>query len=590
MNVPQYPPPLTLFRLICNLATGREPSGIRLTDATFRYGATRDLTPHQRAPRRSWLPGYRRAMMRAVFAACAVSAVWGAVLNRPGLIAALITVILGEIVIEGIRIYRRSVAWNHHRTVIYPLWFNLAGIVGYPVAHRGDYRSKPAFGAGNPGFTPREDIRKFLVIPRDYRTNDDAVVRFEIPFTWEADAPAQKRVTQLISRHLGGDWVGTWSLDTSPRFLAMCRMPRPPRAVTLAEIIPHVDASPDSVLTLAIGTGNKPAGINLDSDAPHVSLSMGSGGGKSDTVALIIATLVRKRAERIDVIDPKIVTHSWARGLPGVHIYRYVPGQMEAIHNARLRMDSRYDALLTDDSQVFGRQVIVVEEMNSLMTDLTDYWTQYRAGLDSAERARVPRTNPAIADLRYILNKGRQCRIHIVAVYQRQSAAASGGGDARENFGAKILARASHQTWKMLVGTRMPPMSRIPGRAYLVIGDDIAEIQRAHASITKPDGSADREGIARLRAFALDGRQESPQAEPATVKNITIAEPELELVTLPEACREGIVTIKYGAARKARSRDPEFPRGIKTASGAVGYLPAELRAWEANRLRAPAQV
>jgi hypothetical protein len=260
---------------------------------------------------------------------------------------------------------------------------------------------------------------------------------------------------------------------------------------------------------------------------------------------------------------------------------------MEAIHNVRLCMDGRYDAIDTDPDITFPRHVLIIEEQNSLIQDLADYWTEYRTNLEPAERAKTPRHNPAIADLRYILNKGRQCRINVISVYQRMSATAAMGGDARENYGAKILARCSMQTWKILVGTRMPPMARIAGRATLVMGDDIHEVQRAHASVTKRDGSADKEGIARLREFALNGRPENASAPVPLVKNISISEPELELVSLREACETGILNMKYGAARKARQRDNEFPAGIPTGTGALGYLPDALRTWQANRVRAP---
>ncbi len=407
-----------------------------------------------------------------------------------------------------------------------------------------------------------------------------------MPFTWHADINAQARVTQVISRHLGGDWAATWSLNTSPRFVVLCHEPKPPNKVTLEEFMPYVDSVPDSSLALGIGANRHIMAINLDSDAPHIAMSIGTGGGKTDTIALMIAILVRRNCERIDVIDPKRVSHNWARGLPGVHIHRYVAGQMEAIHNVRLCMDARYDAIDTDPDIAFPRHALIIEEQNSLMQDLADYWTEYRTNLDPAERAKTPRHNPAIADLRYILNKGRQCRINVFSVYQRMSAQATGGGDARENYGAKILCRCSIQTWRILVGTRMPPMSRIAGRAMIVMGDDIHEVQRAHASITKPDGSADKEGIARLREFALNGRSPVDSGPVPLVKNISIAEPELELVSLREACETGILKMRYSAARKARQRDNEFPVGIPTESGALGYLPDSLRTWQANRVRA----
>jgi hypothetical protein len=262
---------------------------------------------------------------------------------------------------------------------------------------------------------------------------------------------------------------------------------------------------------------------------------------------------------------------------------------MTAIHNARLVMDSRYDALDTDDSLVFSRHVLIIEEQNSLIEDLEQYWDDYRRELSSEERGRTSRINPAITDLRYILNKGRQSRINVISIYQRMSARAAGGGDARSQYGAKILARFDHQTWKMLVGTTpVPRSSRIPGRAIFVLGDEQSAVQRAYAGIAKPDGSADKEGIARLRAFALNDTTDAGGVRPdaITVLDMATGDP-AELVTLREACESGTVSLRYGALVKARSRDPEFPAGIARGN-AVAYRTSDLASWEANRLRARA--
>ena len=569
--------------------SGRCLDGIRRTDASFSQRATKAITPHGHAPRYAWHPGWRRALVRIIWPPAIAAFTWALFYHRYALAVSAVTVFAVNIALIAIQGYRRAVMWSHRRRVIYPLWHMLAELTGYPLVTSGRFESVPGMLAGGPNHAIRERPEKFLTVPRNYASNDKALVRFELPYDWQADQNAQTRVTQVISRHLGGDWAATWSLHTSPRYVALCHEPKPPEHVSLTDFAPRADSVPDSSLALGIGANRHVMAINLDSDAPHIALSMGTGGGKTDTIALIIACLVRRGCERIDIIDPKRVSHNWARGLPGVHIHRYAAGQMEAIHNVRIRMDSRYDAIDTDPDITFPRNVLIIEEQNSLITDLADYWTEYRTNLEPAERAKCPRNNPAIADLRYILNKGRQCRINVVSVYQRMSATASAGGDARENYGAKILARCSHQTWRILVGTKMPPMVRIPGRATLIIGDDIHEVQRAHASVTKKDGSADKQGIGKLRDFALDGRQPD-NAPVALVKNITIAEPELELISLREACETGILRMRYSAALKARQRDNEFPAGIPTESGWLGYLPDALRTWQANRMRASVPV
>ena len=116
-----------------------------------------------------------------------------------------------------------------------------------------------------------------------------------------------------------------------------------------------------------------------------------------------------------------------------------------------------------------------------------------------------------------------------------------------------------------------------------VIGDEHHELQRVHAGITRPDGSADKDAIARLRAFALNGEPDTGHtAGPGPVLAVAGAG---EPVTLKEACETGVISLTYAAARKARSRDSEFP-----ANRHGLYLPAELQAWERNRQRGRARM
>ena len=283
-----------------------------------------------------------------------------------------------------------------------------------------------------------------------------------------------------------------------------------------------------------------------------------------------------------------MISQQWSRGLPGVFIHRYADNQITAIRDTAAAMQARYQALEMDDSINFPRRVLIIEEMGSLIIDLEQHWADYRAGLSSAERGSTPRKNPALNDLRSILMRGRQCKINIIAVSQRLSANVAGGGDARENFGARIVARSSVQTWKMLTGSNVMPSaarSRIPGRAVLALGDEFHAVQLAYAPIAKPDGSADRDGIARLRAFALNSRPDAA-SQPVTA-SVPVPGPEpvaAELVSLREACTSGVLSLRYSAARSARQRDSEFPAPVHHGL----YRPADLTAWASNRVRARA--
>jgi len=544
---------------------GRDLAGGRATNATFLRHADRDLTAHGRASRWAHKRHAERSAWRVGMLIAVCAALYGYVADRHVTLLAL-TAALGCGAL--LALWRGTVAIrlaSHMRRVVRPLYRTVAPLALLP---------------------PGDDPSRYLTVPRDYSSNPKAEIRLALNPNWEGSITQQKAVTGVVARRLAGEWDASYLSHTFPPYAVYKRAPEPPRRITLAEFQPYIDAVPENVLALGLGTHKTVQSIDLDSEAPHIALSMGTGGGKSDTVALIVAALVRKGCQRIDLLDPKRVSHNWARGLPGVHIHRYVQGQMAAIHDARAEMDSRYDAMDADESVSFTRHVLIIEEQNSLLDDLNAYWDEYRQSLSPAERGTTPKKNPAIGDLRYILNKGRQSRVNVISIYQRMSATAAGGGDARENYGAKILARCSPQTWKILVGTGAVPSaarSRIPGRAVFVLGEDAHAVQRAYASIAKPDGSADRDGIARLRAFALNGRASQPVTASVPVSGSEPAAAAItgELVSLREACESGALTLRYGAAVKARQRDPEFPQPVTHGL----YRAGDLAAWQANRPR-----
>lgn len=577
----------TTARVIGRAIIGRPLDGTRRTNSTFFRPASEDLTEHQRSASWHWRPGWHRSAARLGTVAGTAGALYGYA-TAPGWLllgASLVALAAGMYVtVRGVILAR---LWSHRRHVIYPLWHIIANMTGYPVNNPAAYQSTPKQQAGHSKYHKRERPEKFLHIPLDYSGNEKAVIRWEPPFTWEGNPMQQRAITGVFERKLGGDWAADWHLhhdekQPGPRFLLMRHAPQPPARVTFAEFQRMMEQAAENILRLGYGTGGALADIDLDSESPHVAISMGTGGGKTDTIAGVIAALVRKGCERIDIIDPKRVSHNWARDLPGVHIHKYVTAQMKAIRDARILMDARYDALDADDTVTFNRHVLIIEEQNSLMLDLKEHWDDYRATLEPKERASTSKQNPAIKDLRYILNKGRQCRINVISIYQRMSADAAGGGDARENYGAKIIARYSPQTWKILVGTPFIRPSRIPGRAMLVLGEDSHAIQRVYAGIADSTGKPDLDGIAKLRAWALNGREDIRVTGGERLVPEMLATPQ-EAVSLREACDTGILNMKHGAAVKARQRDKTFPEGVPGSNGTV-YEPDALITWQANRV------
>jgi hypothetical protein len=526
---------------------GRPMDGTRRTNATFLRGADRDLTSHQRSARWHWLPGWKRAAWRTGGLALALALAYGYATAREATELAGLGGLAVALAVAALWGHIRIRNWHLDRRIGRPLYHTLSGITGH------DHT---------------ENHRHHLTIPRNFRTNTKARVKLKLPYTFEGKPEELRRLHGLFARRLGGEWDMIPHFSEHPPHVEFIPSPAPPNSVSFADILPALEKSNSSVVIVGIGTHETIESIDLDNEAPHVAISMGTGGGKTSLLRLIISQLIRHGVPRIDIIDPKRISHNWARHIPGVYIHRTMAEQMKAIQAFRTEMESRYDALEDDDSLKFPRHVLIIEEQNSWINYAKQYWADYRNELTSAERGRTPRENPAIGDLGFILNQGRQSRMNVFSVYQRMSARASGGGDLRENYYAKLLARFSPQTWKILVGTTpVPRSSKINGRAKFVLGEDDKWIQLAF--ITETDA---REYAARAAEAAESGE---PPADDGP-------EPDSP-VTLREAADAQVIPIGYAALRRAKARAGEsFPAGIPSTAG-VAYRPSELRAWYASR-------
>jgi hypothetical protein len=534
---------------LARFAAGRPMDGVRRTNATFLRRADTDLTSHKRSAHWHWLPGWHRAAWRIGTTAGALGFAYGYVTARTATLAAGLAAAITALILTGIWGHLRIRDWHLDRKIGRPLFMTAAMITGHDLT---------------------DNHRKHLSIPRNYAKDPKARIVLKLPYTFEGKAQDTKRLHDLVMRRLGGEWDMMPHFSAHPPHLEFFPSPAPPGSVSFADILPYLEKSDSNSVVLGIGTHAALASINLDSESPHVAVTMGTGGGKSSLLRLIVAQLIRHGVQRIDIIDPKRISHDWARNIPGVYIHRSMAEQIKAVHAFRTEMELRYDTLEQESRAglpltEFPRHVLIIEEQNSWINYARQYWKDYRNELSSAERGRVPADPPVIGDLGFILFQGRQSRMNVFSVFQRMSAAASGGGDMRENYYAKLLARFSPQTWKILVGTTpVPRSSKINGRAKFVLGEDDKWIQLAF--ITEREA---QEYAALGNVLAETGPDDSPDPD--------------DPVTLREAADANVIPLSYAALRRARNRDAaRFPTAVASAAGNA-YRPSDLRAWYESR-------
>lgn len=536
----------TFAKVIGRFIFGRDLDGQRRTNATWFRHADKDLTPHGRATRWAHKRHMERAAWRIGASILVLSALYGLATARSITLVSLAVASCATLVFGTWRAYIAIRMHKHNKRIVRPMFQTVALLAGHP---------------------PGDSHSKYLTVPRDFDTNEKAVVKLKLSPLWEGNVTQQKAVSGLVARRLAGDWDATYYHHAIPPYATFMRSPAPPKKVSYLAFKPYMDASKPSVLVLGIGANNKLISVDLDSESPHIALSMGVGAGKTSLMALIIAFLVKNGVERIDVINTKRVGYSWCQTLPGVFVHNTITAQMEAIHNIRIKMESRYEEIGQDESRIFPRNVLIIEEQNSWIKYAAQYWADQRQEMDNQERSKTPRQNPAINDIGFILFMGRQACFNVISIFQRMSASASGGGDMRDQYGAKLLARFSPQAFKILVGTSpIPRSSRINGRAIFVLGDEIHAVQLAYLNQDE------------ALEYALSGNAAVNVTGPGT----PIVSDD-ELYSLRELADYKVIPIKYGTLLKARNRDKAFPAPIKR-KGVMVYSPQAIQTWHEGRI------
>ncbi|MET9956286.1 FtsK/SpoIIIE domain-containing protein [Streptomyces sp. NPDC006339] len=371
---------------------------------------------------------------------------------------------------------------------------------------------------------PRELREKFYdckpvawYLERQARLLEQSELSVKLPPEAELGEGEQARLTGLVKRRVPGEWEAHW--DHQEFKVVFRQPPKPPAKVLMDDVREELEKLSASKALLGLGTRGESICIDFDAETPHVGLSIGTGGGKSSTLRSIIAQMVRKGAERVIIIDPKLISLDCFQDVPGIEIYTELAEQWEAVAEFRREMERRYQVKRFNKDVKFPRWILVCEEQNDFAEESYQYWSEVKDKKDPAKP-------PVFGDIARVLFKARQADMNVVSVYQRLTARAAGGTELRDQYGAKILARFSPQAWNSLVGTTpRPKSSRHNGRAIVVIGGSERQCQMLFMS----DDEA--------REWALNGRE--PLAPPVYVP---IAEREAEALPEPVSMVKGEVS------------------------------------------------
>lgn len=459
---------------------------------------------------------------------------------------------------------------QHRRDVVAPLAIALAPVLEMPV----------------------KDARKAITVPAGWQKPGAELGLGVLP-GWSATIERQKFIEREINQRLPGvEWGAAYHLGATPRRITFTPMPEPPRVVPLAEVLGAIEAARQGKPVIGIDSRGHLVYIDLDKETPHIGLSIGTGGGKSDWLKLLIMQLITKGVERIVIIDPKGGSQKWAEDeigrviVPGVEIHYDLDDQWQAIENFRNRMEKDYRSWRSDRRQRFAREVLIMEEQNDFAAESLAHWKKVRTRKD-------PTMPPPFDHTGRVLFKGRQANRNVISVYQRMSVQATGGlGDIRDQYGTKVMGRFSPSAWDSLVGTRpRGKSSTIPGRMISITGPDHQVVQTPWATDTEALDYVFSHGLSRIhhgpvtdvplslsRAQTLSSAGQNGQGQRDRDTGDTLTRPTLTLITnrrnLRQHADRGTVPMSYAALNKRRQRDPGFPAGVNKT-----YTDAEIRDW-----------
>lgn len=410
------------------------------------------------------------------------------------------------------------------------------------------------------------------------RFTDPQTIHAKLPPNWNGTDYERERfrktVVETAGFHPGSE--AEWHLEGKDSHVIIANRKASPDRVDFADIELAIQGNDEDKITLGRGRGNELVNVSLTEESPNFGLSIGAGGGKSQ-LARLVACQVLHAGGNVLILDPKRISHAWARGLPNVRYARTT----EEIHEALIGLlvevnrrtgvaDAGHDVEGEVLANVGHRRLVIAEELNEMNQRLRTYWTEIRT-------ARDPKKSPAISALESALFMGRQVKINILAVAQMMTALAAGSGAARENMGVRILGRYTRNNWKMLVPEfDMPYRSMRPGRVQ-VITSKVTECQVAFIS----GADARRYAMSGTVTIYTDPLEDVVEAEVVDSSNPALSSTSSSLKVIPEVVDQHRKVILSEAAGKI------VPRTLKALKMARdrGDFPAScgVREWQAGQ-------
>jgi hypothetical protein len=532
--------------------TGRPLDGHARTDAGFLRPGTKAMTRSGRTAPYNYWPGWKRGLLMTRLPAF------------------------------GLAPYTAVVALNEQLEVADSFWWHAGGAslawlphaaIGSTMAVRyaknaGHERRvlRPLRGAVINVLRTREGVK--LDIPRSlvHADKPGPTGRIFLPPSFVGTDNQREDLLTAVRDRLGAQEVAAnWQMEGARPSMELYVPVQPPRRVTWEEAIERADSAAPYLGESASGRVD----WQLGDDSPHAAIVGGSGSGKSELVAWIVAQFMRGGAGVV-VLDPKYASHRWLMDIPGV-LYCT---ELQQLHDTIIWLSDeleRRGRASQRSLEDFPRLVVLVEERNSLTARLRELWAEIKP-------TGAPAKSPALTALDRLNDQGRSLGINVVLAAQETKEVHIGSRNSLGAFG--IAGRLPANAWRLVMGpgTSKPGISAKPGRFGWVVAGQATVFQAAFPDLKKHTD--------RIREWALageqildvqglmyqDGTATFPSSGPVTT-DVTETQ-----VSLSRFATDNGVGLSW--LRSRRDRDPDFPEPIGVgAKNTSLYREVDLSTW-----------
>jgi hypothetical protein len=582
------------FRPVRLFLSGDPLDGNLRTNAGFFRPPTKALHPRAHGSFWHWRPGWHRAVARVGGLVLAVALAYGLIWHRTATITTLAAIAFAAVSYTAWRLYRGARSWARACTWDrdHP-WKSAGGAAILPWQHYVHYRRPLTYGLTADLGAPPSKVAVRL---------DRSAATVYLPPEFTGSDKGREAVTRAVTAKLALEAPeATWKLHgRRPRVTYALTQP-PPARLTWDDVAAEIASARPDELVVGVGKRDRIVKVSLELDSPHFGIISGTGGGKSQLTAFLMV----QRLMRGDIalfLDAKRFSHPWAFKdmdseyglLPNVAYCRTVSD----LHNAMCWLGGELDRrnAVTERTinargdvggDVGPRMWTPAEEMNLAFGPLKQFWAEIRGPDD-------PKRSPAFTGLGAVSFAGRAARMHLKLIGQMLRADVSGGGDVRENIGARAMTRYTQNSWKMQAGDiPMPPPSRVPGRWQLIVSGEVIEVQVPYVDMEQarelavggvvtacPPGMPGRAGVATVRPrLALPPGVSDQHVIRGTVEEVTVG------LTIAEAVADGIFGPLSVDSASRRVRRAELEPTGKRGNGSFTYDRADLFAAARDRRR-----